>query len=84
MIGYIPVSYTHLDVYKRQGLWHNTLEGINHEDNSVYHLKNTLYLTAEVSMTRSEMCIRDSGKGASCVNSYGCYTGVSQCIFTVY
>ena len=25
-----------------------------------------------------------SGKGASCVNSYGCYTGVSQCIFTVY
>ena len=26
----------------------------------------------------------ESGKGASCVNSYGSYTGVSQCIFTVY
>ena len=49
------VTYTHRTMLtnKEVGLWHVAVERINHEDNSVYYLKNALYLPAEVSMTRS-------------------------------
>ena len=38
--GYQPVSYTHLDVYKRQTLTSDTVvtKGTDHESSSVSHL----------------------------------------------
>ena len=34
------------------GLWHRSLEGIDQEDRTIYHLENTLYLTTEISVAR--------------------------------
>ena len=30
-LSFIPVSYTHLDVYKRQGEYHVTVVGVEHD-----------------------------------------------------
>ena len=34
------------------GLWHRSLEGIDQEDRTIYHLEDTLYLTTEISVAR--------------------------------
>src|SRR5699024_6612592 len=36
----------------KAGLWHWSLEGIDQQDNAVYHLEDTLYLAAEVCVSR--------------------------------
>ena len=48
------------------GLWHRSLEGIDQEDRTIYHLEDTLYLTTEIRVARG---IDDVDLRALIVNS---------------
>ena len=63
---YKPVSYTHLDVYKRQELAHTILRGaVNKHGEAIpnYHYEDLRLLWEkyqEKNLKNPEMCIRDS------------------------